>query len=73
MAICVILKKFNVNNKGGMKMEKNIYSKPEADIVSFNGCDIIRTSGAGNKWPGGKPGNGFGDKNHNHSGPPGQM
>lgn len=26
-----------------------------------------------NKWPDGKPGNGFGDKNHDHYGPPGQL
>lgn len=44
------------------------YEKPLTEIILFDNEDIITTSGEINS----KPGNGWGDKNHNHSGPPGQ-
>lgn len=51
------------------------YNKPIAEIIKFDNQDIITTSGEiPNKKPNkeDKPGNGYGDKNHNHYGPPGQ-
>lgn len=41
------------------------YKKATAELVWFDQNDIISTSG-------GKPGHGYGDKNHDHIGPPGQ-
>lgn len=44
------------------------YEKPLTEIILFDNEDIITTSGEFSS----KPGNGWGDKNHNHDGPPGQ-
>lgn len=46
----------------------NVYSAAMAKIILFNDEDIIKTSNSISD----KPGHGWGDKNHNHSGPPGQ-
>lgn len=48
-------------------MTKMTYETPVSEIVEMTAEDVIRTSGGS-----GKPGNGWGDKNHDHEGPPGQ-
>lgn len=48
---------------------KTSYTKPSIEIIMFDNRDIITTSVESEQT---KPGHGWGDKNHNHSGPPGQ-
>ena len=56
--------------------QRSSYETPVSEIIRLNNADVITTSGAGggkpDKWPNGKPGNGLGDNNHDHVGPPGQ-
>ena len=44
---------------------KEKYIQSVAEVVLFDHTDIIQTSGG--EWPG----NGWGDTNHDHGGPPG--
>lgn len=48
-------------------MNKLKYIKPSVEIVIFDSKDVITTSGIYDD----KPGWGWGDKNHDHYGPPG--
>lgn len=59
---------------------KKEYCRPKAEIIRFKAEDVITTSGMSSGGSGkpskpgdsGKPGHGWGDKNHDHKGPRGQ-